>query len=182
PLAGHPAGGGALLGEAAAVHDQDTAGVAQFLGDMAAEFGHDGLVVPDALADEVLDRFAGVAGLVGDGLGGLALKAAEAALEDQGGQVALLAAVEQREVAPQELRQMLLAVADGGRAEDGVGQQFLGLGFVQQGHDNALRAPQDCKPSPSGILREKGRTVTVELGSGRSAVLWERVKERLAYW
>jgi hypothetical protein len=42
-------------------------------------FGHDGLVVPPARADEVLDRLAMDAGLDGDRLAGLALQPAEQA-------------------------------------------------------------------------------------------------------
>src|SRR5581483_6001090 len=93
PLPADAAGGRALLGEAAAVHDEHAAGVAHRLGDVAAQLSHDRFVVPGAGADKVLHRLAGVAGLVGDGLRRLALQAAEAALDDQRGQVALLTAV-----------------------------------------------------------------------------------------
>ena len=47
-----------------------------------AQLGHHGFVVPAAGADEVLHGLAGAAGLGGDGLGGLALQAAELALQD----------------------------------------------------------------------------------------------------
>jgi hypothetical protein len=67
-----------------------------------------------------------------------------------------LAAVEQRQVALQERGQVLLAAADrrdagptSGRVEDGVGQQLLGLGLVQQGHGNTLRPPTSAKRLPA---------------------------------
>src|ERR1043165_7904813 len=73
PLPGDPARLAARLGEAARVEDQDGPRVGQDLADVAAEFGHDGLVVPSAGADEVLDGLAVDAGLDGDRLAGLAL-------------------------------------------------------------------------------------------------------------
>src|SRR4051794_27316107 len=77
PLPGHPARLAPRLGEAARVEDQDRLRVGQDLTGMAAEFGHDGLVVPPAGADEVLDRLAVDAGLDGDRLAGLARQSAE---------------------------------------------------------------------------------------------------------
>ena len=78
--------------------------VGQLLADVAAELGHDGLVVPPAGADEVLDRLAVDAGLDGDRLAGLALQAAEQAADDERGVGPLLGAVEARQVALQEGR------------------------------------------------------------------------------
>src|SRR5437868_9813524 len=50
-------------------------------------------------------------------------------------------AVEERQVALQELGQVLLAAADAGRGEFGIGQQLLSLGVFQQGHGQALLVP-----------------------------------------
>ena len=61
---------------------------------MAAQRGHDGLVVPPAGADEVLDRLAVDAGLDGDRLARLALQAAEQAADDERGVGALFGTVE----------------------------------------------------------------------------------------
>src|SRR5205807_769272 len=58
PLPGDPARLAARLGEAAGVEDQDRPRVGEDLADVAAEFGHDGVVVPAACADEVLDGLA----------------------------------------------------------------------------------------------------------------------------
>ena len=85
PLAGHAAGGVPLLGEGRAVQDEDAVGVAQFLGDVAAQFGPDGVVVPAAVADELLQVAALEPGLRGDGLGGLTLQAGELALQGWSG-------------------------------------------------------------------------------------------------
>src|SRR4051794_38926845 len=73
PLPGHPARLAPRLGEAAGVEDQDRVRVGQDLADVVAELGHDGLVVPAAGADEVLDGLAVDAGLDGDRLAGLPL-------------------------------------------------------------------------------------------------------------
>src|ERR671911_497390 len=77
PPPGHPARLAARLGEAAGVEDQDRLRVGEDLPDVAAEFGHDGLVVPAACADEELDGLAVDSGLDGDRLAGLPLQAAE---------------------------------------------------------------------------------------------------------
>src|SRR5205814_8214353 len=77
PLSRHPARLTPRLGEAAGVEDQDRLRVGQDLADMAAQFGHDGLVVPPAGTDEVLDRLAVNAGLDRDRLAGLPLPSAE---------------------------------------------------------------------------------------------------------
>src|SRR4029079_7206243 len=63
PLPGHAARRGPRLGEAAGVEDQDGLIVAERLADLAAQLGHDGLVVPLAGADEELDGLAVDAGL-----------------------------------------------------------------------------------------------------------------------
>ena len=94
PLPGHPARLGPRSGEGTGVEDQDRGRVGPGLADAAAEFGHDGLVVPLAGADEGLDRLAVDAGLDGDRLAGLALQAAEQAADDERGVGALLGAVE----------------------------------------------------------------------------------------
>src|SRR3954447_16231697 len=74
PLPGHAARLGPRLGEAAGVQDQDGLLIAQRLADLAAQLGHDSLVVPLAGADEELDGLAVDAGLDGDRLAGLALQ------------------------------------------------------------------------------------------------------------
>jgi hypothetical protein len=96
------------------------------------QLAHDGLVVPLAGADEELDRLAGQAGLDGDRLGGLALKAAESAADDQGRGGPLLGAVEPRQVTLEEGRQAVGLALDGVGGDHGVRQECLGLGIVQQ--------------------------------------------------
>src|SRR5262249_58980045 len=93
PLAGDAAGGAPLLGEAGGIEDKGTAVVAEFLGHVALEFVQDGAVVPAAGADEQLQGAALLAGLGGDGLGGLALQAGQLAAQDGEGVAALLLAV-----------------------------------------------------------------------------------------
>jgi hypothetical protein len=73
PLPFDAAGGLALLGEATAVQDRHGVKIGERLGDVAAQLGQDGVVVPGPGPDEVLDRLAGAVGEVGDRLGGLAL-------------------------------------------------------------------------------------------------------------
>jgi hypothetical protein len=80
PLPRHATGVGPRLGEGAGVQDQHGVRVVALLGDVPAQLRHDLLVVPAAGADEVLHGHAVPAGLVGDGLGGLALQVAELAL------------------------------------------------------------------------------------------------------
>src|SRR5262249_49133918 len=120
PLALDAAGVLPLLGEGAGIDDQDGAGVGQGLADVAAHLSHNGVVVPLATADEVLHGLTRAAGLGGDGLAGLALQAAEAVFEDDGGQLALLVAVEQGQVALQEARQAAAAADDEGGGQGGV--------------------------------------------------------------
>src|SRR5437868_12525580 len=73
-------------------------------------------------------------------------------------------AVEERQVALQELGQVLLAAAHAGRGEFGIGQQLLRLGVFQQGHGQALLVPPfrlgTRNTAYDAIL---GKTVTVEL-------------------
>src|SRR3954454_23368640 len=102
PLPGRAARLGPRLGEAAGVEDQDGLLIAQRLADVAAQLGHDGLVVPPAGADEELDGLAVHAGLHRDRLAGLALQAAEEAADDEGGVDPLLGAVEPWQVAFEE--------------------------------------------------------------------------------
>ena len=132
PLAGDAAGLGPLLGEGAGVDDHDAVGLGEFLADVEPQFGHDGLVVPLARADEELDRLAGQPGLDGDRLAGLALQAAEQAADDQGGVLALLGAIELGQIALEEAGQAVGAVADGVGGDGGVVQEGLGLGVIQE--------------------------------------------------
>ncbi len=101
---------------------------------MEPEFPHDGLVVPLARADDELDRLAGQPGLDGDRLTGLALQAAEQPVDDQGGVLPLLGAVEPRQIPLQEGGQAVGAVADRVGCDGGVAQQGLSLGVSQQRH------------------------------------------------
>jgi hypothetical protein len=106
---------------------------------VAAEFGHDRLVVPAAGADEVLDRLAVDAGLDGDRLAGLALQAAEQPAEDEGGVGPLLGAVEAGQIALQEGGDPVLAAADLFGGHGGVGQEGLGVGVFQERHGGPSR-------------------------------------------
>ncbi len=99
PLPGHTTGGHAFLGEAAGVHDDYGVGVAQGLGHMLTQLGHDRLIVPGTGTDEVLYWLALAVGQIGDGFGGLALEFAEFALKNHLSQLALLLAVEAWQVA-----------------------------------------------------------------------------------
>jgi hypothetical protein len=101
------------------------------VGDVPAQFGHHGLIVPGAGADEVLDRLAVPAGLGGDGLGGLTLEVAEFALRDDARQLMLFEAVEAGQVALQEILQLLAAAAHVVGSDVGIGQQGLGSGVVE---------------------------------------------------
>ena len=148
PLPLHAAGGGAALGEAAAVQDQHAVGVADLDGDVAPQLVQDRFVVPLAGADEVLHRLAMPPGLAGDGLGGLALQVAELAGEDDGDEVAVFPAEEAGQVALQEPVQALGPPGQGRGRDVGLAQQFLGLGVLEQGHP--------C-PSVFGLFRA-GRT------------------------
>src|SRR5512135_3835283 len=66
--------------------------------------------------------------------GRLALQAAEEPTDDQGGVVALLGAVEPRQVPLQEAGQAVGAIADGVGGDRGVVQEGLGLGVIQERH------------------------------------------------
>ena len=129
------------MGKPLGSRTRTAARVAQLLADVAAEFGHDGLVVPPAGADEVLDRLAVDAGLDGDRLAGLALQAAEQAADDEGGVGPLLGAVEAGQVALQEGGEPVLAAADLLGGQDGVGQEGLGVGVIQERH---VTCPRRC--------------------------------------
>ena len=163
PLPGHPARLAPRLGEAAGVEDQDRLRVGQHLADVAAEFGHDGLVVPPAGADEVLDRLAVDAGLDGDRLAGLALQPAEQAADDERGVGPLLGAVEARQVALQEGRDPVLAAADLLGGHDGVGQEGLGVGVFQERHGGPSRRISSASDHNPCQIKAIVETVTVQL-------------------
>ncbi|AMV40939.1 hypothetical protein VT85_26125 (plasmid) [Planctomyces sp. SH-PL62] len=134
PLPTDAAGVGPGLREGRGVDREDGPVVAQLLGDVAAELGHDGFVVPLAGPDEELDRLAVDAGLDGDRLAGLAPQPAEQAPDDEGGVAALLGPAEPRQIAPEERGEPALAAADGLGGQDGVGQERLGVGVVEERH------------------------------------------------
>ena len=102
---------------------------------MGPQLGHDGLVVPLAAADKELDRLAGQSGLDGDRLAGLSLHAAQETTDDQGGVVTLLDAVEARKVPLEEARHAVGTVTDRVGGDDGVVQEGLSLGMIQERHD-----------------------------------------------
>jgi hypothetical protein len=72
------------------------------------------------------------------GPGNRPLNLAEAALDDEGGQVALVGAIVERRIAPQEAGHAALTGADRGGREHGVIEAFLGLGVSQQRRAGAL--------------------------------------------
>ena len=112
PLPGDAATVGALLGEAAGVEHQDSVGVGQFVGDMPTQFVGDGPVVPGPGTDEILEILAGDAGLGGDGLDTFSFQAAEQALDKRPGMPTLLLAGEEREVALEEVLEVVGTALD----------------------------------------------------------------------
>ena len=133
---------------------------------MAAEFGHDGLVVPPAGADEVLNRLAVDAGLDRDRLAGLALQPAEQAADDERGVGPLLGAVEAWQRALQEGRHPALTAADLVGGHDGIGQEGLGVGMFQERHGGPpLGSPPQPIITPCQI-NAIVQTVTVQLTMG----------------
>ena len=104
--------------------------VSQFLTDMATQLGHDILVVPLAGADEGLDRLAMNASLDGDRLAGLALQATDQPAEDQVGVGPVFGPVEVGQVAFEEGGEPILAALDCFGGQDGVGQEGLSVGMV----------------------------------------------------
>jgi hypothetical protein len=101
---------------------------------MAAQLGLDGLVVPLATADEILDVFAVHAGVVADRFGGLALQAAEQTADNHGGVVALLLPIEPGQVALEEAGQAIATAADRLGGEGSIVEQRLSVGMVEQRH------------------------------------------------
>jgi hypothetical protein len=164
PLPGHPARLGPRLGEAAGVEDQDRVGVAEHLAGVAAELGHDGLVVPPAGADEVLDRLAVDAGLDRDRLAGLSPQPTEQAADDEGGVGPLLGAVEARQIASQEGRDPVLTAADPVGGHDGIGQEGLGVGVFQERHGGPSRRISSAADHNPRLINAIVETVTVQLG------------------
>jgi hypothetical protein len=78
-----------------------------------------------------------------DRLAGLALQPADQAANDEGGVGSLLGAVEARQVALQECGDPVLAAADLLGSDDGVSQEGLGDGVVQERHGYAsCRSPE----------------------------------------
>ena len=131
PLAGHPATVGALFGEGAGVEHEHAVRSRQLLTDVPPQFGHDLLVVPNAAADEEFEVLAWDAGLGGDRLDGLPREPAEEPANEGAGVPALFFAVEQRQIALQEARDVVTAAADVGGRDFGVGEQGLSLGVIQ---------------------------------------------------
>jgi len=134
PLAVDATGVGPLLGKAGGVEDEDTLAVGQLRGDMAAEFVEQGTILPAAGTDEELQGAEFLAGLGGDGFGGLALQGGELALQHSEGMAALLAAVEEGQVTLSEGGQVVHAGADGSGGNDGVAEEGLGCGLLENIH------------------------------------------------
>ena len=132
---------------------------------MAAQFGHDGLVVPPARADEVLDRLAVDAGLHRDRLAGLSLQAAEQPADDQRGVGPLLGAVEAWQIALQEGRDPVLASADLVGGHDGIGQEGPGVGVFQERHGGLSSRISSASDHNSRQTNAIVETVTVQLQS-----------------
>ncbi len=131
PLAGHPTAVGPLLGEGAGVEHDHALRFRQLLAHVPLQFGHDFLVVPDAAADEELEVLAGDTGLGGDRLDRLPGEPAEEPSDEGAGVPALFFAVEQRQIALQEARDVVTAAADVVGGDFGVGEQGLSLRVVQ---------------------------------------------------
>src|SRR3954468_3174346 len=130
---------------------------------MAAPFGHDGLVVPPACADEVLDRLAMDAGLDGDRLAGLTLQPAEESADDECGVGPLLGAIEARQIASQEGRDPVLAAADLLGGDYGVGQEGLGIRMVQERHGGPSRRISSAPDHNPRQIKAIVETVTVQI-------------------
>jgi hypothetical protein len=99
-----------------------------------AQLPHDRLVVPSPRPDEELDRLALHAVAAGDRFAGLALQIAEQAGDDKAGVLALLLAVEERQIPRQEARQPCAASGEVGGLDGSFVQQRLSLGAFEQGH------------------------------------------------
>src|SRR5205823_1694149 len=84
-------------------------------------------------------------GAVGDRFGGLALQVAEEAANDQGGVVALLLAIEEREITAEESPQAVATAPNGLGCEDRIFEEGLGVGIVEQRHRAASRR---SRPTP----------------------------------
>src|SRR5260370_20100172 len=135
PLAGDATGLLALLGEGRGVEHEHAVGVAQFGGDVAAQFGQDGVIGPAAGANEMLQGASFQPDIDGDGLGGLALQTGELALEEDLGMLALPVAIEERGGQCDKAGEVLGTAADGAGLDFGLGQQLLGLGVLKDsGH------------------------------------------------
>ena len=81
PLALDADGLGALLGEGGGGEDEDAVGLAQLGPDLAGQLGDEGPVVPEYLADELLESLAFAVVQVGDGLDILASQVGEQAAD-----------------------------------------------------------------------------------------------------
>jgi hypothetical protein len=132
------------------IQHEHAVGVAQCSADVATQFGQDGLIVPAAGTDEVLQGPSFVADIDGNGLGGLALQAGELALENDLRMLALLVAIEEGQVALDKAAEVLAAAADRAGLDLGLGQQFLGGGMLKDsGHKDPPPEPSEGKSSQS---------------------------------
>jgi hypothetical protein len=146
PLPLHAHGLGALLGEVAAVEDEDTLGVAQIPLDFMMQLGEHLLVVPEPGPDEVLDEPTILVVVGGDGLAGLSGEVAEKPLHVRAGVSRLLHSVEPCGVAADEFLQVLQARFELLARDFGVGKKFLG----GKRTDGAHKTPSLC--SPEGFI------------------------------
>jgi hypothetical protein len=104
---------------------------------MPPQLGGDGLVVPGAGTDEVLEVLPSDAGLSGDRLDALALQATEQATDESAGMAPLLLTREQGEVSLEEALEMIATALDVVRRKLGVGEKDLSLVMIEQRHDGA---------------------------------------------
>src|SRR5690349_2182940 len=98
---------------------------------MPPQFGQDWGIVPAAGTNEQLQGATFLSGGGGDGLGSLALEAAELAGQHGQGVLALLGPTEVWQVAGREDFEVALAGADGVRGRLGIGRQGSRSGAVQ---------------------------------------------------
>jgi hypothetical protein len=121
---------------------------------MAAQLGHDRLVVPPGRADEELEGLPMDPGLHGDRLAGLASQAAEEPADDQRGVGPLLESPEAGQVAGEECGEPVPAGAEGLEAQVGVGQEHPGVGVIEERHGGASHRNPPALSLTSGIEKQ----------------------------
>src|SRR5262249_42154682 len=130
----------ALLGEGGRVEDDDAAGLAQLLPDLAGQLADQGSVVPVGLAEELLEALALAVVQVGDGLSVLAGELGEQAADVVVGMGALLAAAQGPDEGLQESLQARQQPAQQGGADLRVVEQLIQAGLKAALHGLPPRA------------------------------------------